>query len=241
MSLMKGIPIPERSDRLELMDDPNPDRSDLAANLRDIRLMNRWLGGTAFALHHVRRLLAGHTQASLLDVATGSADIPLALRRWAARRGAMLEVTGLDASDAILREADKPAEAAGLHLVQGDARCLPWRDESYDVVMCCLAIHHFGPGDVETVLSEMWRTCRIGTVVIDLARSYEAYAATWLLTKAPIFNGMTQNDGPLSVLRAYTPEELGTLAQRSGLRHIRQRRHYPFRQALVATKAEAGD
>jgi ubiquinone/menaquinone biosynthesis C-methylase UbiE len=126
---------------------------------------------------------------------------------------------------------------APVRLVQGDARSLPWPEESFDLVTCSLAIHHFSTEEAPCVLSEMWRVTRGSALVVDLTRSYPAYAGVWLATRIVARNRMTRHDGPLSVLRAYTKDELHRLAVGAGWKNLSLQRHAFFRQTLLGRKS----
>ena len=99
-----------------------------------------------------------------------------------------------------------------MRLARADGRELPWTDGAFEIVSCCLALHHFPPVEAARVLREMWRVASGGIVVTDLTRSYPAYVGTWLATRTVASNVLTRHDGPLSVLRAYTPQEMRELA-----------------------------
>jgi len=231
---MNGIVRPSRRGTPELLDEPHAVLADLSANLRDIRNLNRWFGGTSLALNTVLRLTSGCTAVSVLDVATGSADIPLALWHTLRRAGLEPSIVALDSSAEVLAEAAAQLGGGAVELQQGDARALPYPDDSFDIVLCCLALHHFSPSEATSVLREMWRVARRGIIVTDLRRGYLAYASTWLATRTVARNRLTRHDGPLSVLRAYTPDELSGLARRAGIPNPTIERHIFFRQSLVA-------
>src|SRR5574342_621141 len=77
-------------DQPEWMDDAHADPTLLAGNLRALVRVNRWLGGVHLTLRALGKLTAGlrpGAQLQVLDVATGAADIPRAVRAWAERRG----------------------------------------------------------------------------------------------------------------------------------------------------------
>ncbi|MDQ2745049.1 MAG: methyltransferase domain-containing protein, partial [Chloroflexota bacterium] len=223
----------------ELLDDPALVLTDLPANLRDIRRLNRWLGGTRIALGQLAPLLPDAPAVSLLDVATGSGDFPLAATHWASRKGMALQATGLDSSTDVLAEARELCRDT-ISLMVGDARSLDVADESFDVVTCCLALHHFSEPDAAQVLAEMWRVARHAILVVDLTRGYVAYAGTWLAVQVMARSRLTCHDGPLSVLRAFTPPELRRLAVVAGVPHSRVTVHPLFRQVLVARKDSRG-
>src|ERR1051325_10085379 len=83
----------------ELMDDPNVPRRELGRALRYIRAVNRNLGGVRALLNHLKDWSVRWPKdrpVTMLDVATGSADLPLAAWRWARGAGFDLRVTAID-------------------------------------------------------------------------------------------------------------------------------------------------
>ena len=71
------------------------------------------------------------TQAiSVLDLATGSGDIPLAISRWAKRKGLAMTIVASDFSEPILREARKLLTShPKITLARYDARAVPLPDK----------------------------------------------------------------------------------------------------------------
>ena len=228
------LPTSSRDRRQELLDRPESVRNDLPDNLRDIRRLNTWTGGTALAVRTIVQLLEP-PEGSLLDVATGSADVPVAAIRAAARRGIKLTAVGLDSSGDILHEAGQ-VTGGSVDLVLADARKLPFQDNCFDVASLCLALHHFDPPDAAAVLGEMWRVACRGVVVVDLRRGPLGLAGVWLLTRTIARNRLTRHDGPLSVRRAYTPAEVRELAAQAGIPESIVTVHGPGRLTLVARK-----
>ncbi len=97
---------------------------------------------------------------AVLDVATGTAQIPLAL---SGRTGPSGRIVGLDITPAMLLRGRTNLATAGssgaVHLVCGSALELPFPDAAYDVVTCALGTHHM---DVPRMLAEMRRVLRPG-------------------------------------------------------------------------------
>ncbi|HEX8362929.1 MAG TPA: methyltransferase domain-containing protein [Longimicrobium sp.] len=222
----------------ERMDAPDADPRELARSLADLRGVNRWLGGTRVVLHHLARLVERHPRREyrVLDVATGSADIPLAVADWGRRRGVKIRVVATDAHPATLAEARaRVAADPDVTAEPADALALPHADGSFDFALCSTALHHFDSDeDCVRVLRELDRVTRLGAIVNDLHRTRMAYVGARLL--AATFwrtHPITRNDGPLSVQRSFTPEELRSLAARAGLRGAEAFAHVPFRVALV--------
>lgn len=233
---MPAILIPARVDDAELLDDAGQHTGDLAANLSDIRRLNRWFGGTSLVLRLLSEIRRMPESLRVLDVATGSADIPYAILRWGEQRGITCELMAVDVCPLVLAEAKKFVRHTSIQLCLADAGALPFDNASFDIVTCCLALHHFDPGQAQQVLREMWRVTRGAVLVTDLRRGYAGYAGAWLASRVVARNGLTRHDAPLSVLRAYTPFELADLASQAEIRGARIRTHRYFRQSLVAWK-----
>lgn len=238
------FPVPRRRFDAELLDDPDDrmEQGELDGTLADLRLVNRRLGGVSASLGHLSELseaILGRSTATpgpleVLDVASGSADIPVEMVRWARRRGINIRVTALDVSRKIIKHARK--QAAGypeIGFVVADGLDLPFADNTFDIVHCSLALHHFREDGARTLLSEIARTARGGYIVCDLRRSWVAYALIFILTRFMTKNRMTRNDGPVSVLRSFTKHELSALAGQAGLRGYSVREHPFWRMALV--------
>jgi len=232
------------SHAVELLDGPLDDPAALAANLRDLRRVNRWLGGVALSVAGVDALAAHREHLTLLDVGTGGADIPMALIERARRRGRRLRVVGIDSRPEVLVAAvrARPAVASteGLELRLGDGRSLPYPDASFDVAHASLVLHHLPPEAAETLLREMARVARLGVVVNDLDRSWLGWAGAWLLAHLLTADRYTRHDAPLSVRRAYRPEEMTGLLRAAGLVPVRTvRGAFGQRYAIAAITAGA--
>ncbi len=212
------------------MDSPVDAPDELERNLADIEFANRWLGGTAPLRREVRRSGAR----TILDVGSGSADIPQALVRDGRRRGVDVRATCLDRSEAMIAIARKRTGGDDrLTFVCADGERLPFGDASFDLVTCSLALHHFEPPAARDLLREMRRVARVAPIVCDLTRSRLGWAATWLYAHAMSRNRLTRHDAPLSVRRAYEPGEAVALARESGWHNPRAHSEPFFRMTLT--------
>ena len=236
---LPSLPVPARRDDAELIDAPSEHARELSGSLADVRGVNRLLGGTAVALAFLRDRpeLSPGASATLLDVGTGSADVPLAMAGWARRRGVRLRVTATDLNPEMLEIARVHVRGrGGLDLRVADALALPYPDGSYDYVTCNMTLHHFAPADAVRVLGELWRVARRAVLVSDIRRGRPGYWGARLWFALTTRNPLTVHDGPLSVLRAYTVEELRALGREAGLERALVRPRPVFRLELRAEK-----
>ena len=117
-------------------------------------------------LHHRWRQRAADLAAlapgdDALDVATGTGDLAIELRR---RVGASGEVVGSDFSDAMLELARE--KAGDVRFEHGNALGLPYEDDSFDAATVGFGARNFS--DLAQGLSEMTRVVRPGGRVVVL-------------------------------------------------------------------------
>jgi hypothetical protein len=189
-----------------MMDDPDVDRTDLDRSLRFIRMVNRRLGGAGAVVRHFARWSsrwpAGET-IRVIDIGTGSADIPLAITRWAQRAG----------------------EVPSIELVQADALQIMDRFEAgtFDYAHAGMFLHHLDDIEVMTALRIMHRLAGRGLIWNDLVRGTVELLLVRLLTLGR--PAIVHHDGIASVAAGFTRHEALDLARRVGLPDIAYRRH----------------
>ena len=240
---MMAIPMQRLADASEHLDGPLTDQGMLAGNLRDLRRINRLLGGVDLSRRAIDSLL-GTRRAPIrvLDIGTGGADIPVALLASWRRRGVEARVTGIDSRHEVLQAAiaERPLlrRIAELELVEADGLALPYADGSFDVAHASLLLHHLEPPQAEILIHEMARVASNGIVVNDLARGPLAWLGAWLLVHVATRNRFTRHDAPLSVRRSYTLSEARALVGRAGLRIIHAETSvFGQRWAIAAVRA----
>lgn len=232
--------ITRRTRTPEMMDDPDVEPEALEESLRFIRMVNRRLGGTGALVGRLKRWAAGWDPTAtirLIDLGTGSADIPLAVSRWARRAGHRVRITAVDAHPATLSVARRlTAGCDDIEVVEADARLLMERYDpgSFDYAHAGMFLHHLEDIEVLTVLRIMDRLSTRGIVWNDLVRGAPWRLAVRLLTagRAP----MIRHDGRASVAAGFTRREALDLARRAGLARIEHRRHLAGRFTLATTK-----
>ena len=150
------------------------------------------------------------------------------------RRGGSVRVVLLDRNLETLVLA-RVAGRTGPEILRvcADATALPFRDAGVDVVTASLVLHHLSPDAAVASLAAMREAARLGVVVNDLLRTRPVWllvlVGTWLFARR-----VSRHDGPLSVRRAYAPDELRALGEKAGWPRMTIRRYPPLGR-LVAT------
>jgi demethylmenaquinone methyltransferase/2-methoxy-6-polyprenyl-1,4-benzoquinol methylase len=114
---------------------------------------------------------------AVLDVATGTADVALAI----AKRYPQATVVGLDPSTGMLDVGQKKIDSIGLEdrvrLIEGDAQAMPFEDDQF--AASCIAFGIRNVPDRDRGLSEMVRCTRSGgaVVVLELGEPRQGFLA----------------------------------------------------------------
>ncbi|MDA1052629.1 MAG: methyltransferase domain-containing protein [Planctomycetota bacterium] len=220
----------------EQMDDPALDRHEHEQALRALRRINAWTGNAALAWKHVSWAARECRERPLrvLDIATGAADIPIALLKMSVARGVKLEMEACDFSEQALAFATEQCAAANvaLRLFRHDI-LLDELPDHYDIVMCSQFLHHLPNEDVVMVLHKMKSAASKRVVVVDLERSRANWLQVWFATRVLSRSKVVHFDGPQSIRATFTVAEFKSLAQQVGFATFEVHRKWPCRFVLV--------
>jgi len=216
----------------ELMDRPQPVTAELVSDLRNLRQLNRHFGSYALTTHFLRRWIQPGMRLRVLDLATGSGDIPRLVIDYARKIGASVTVDAIDQQSSTLEIArGLSAGYPEIDFQQGDALSFG-EERQYDIVLSSLVLHHFDEATAVRMLERCRYLSRKFVLVSDLRRGLLASVGVYLLTALIYRDLMTKTDGRLSAARAFSFREFGSLAKRAGWRNFGHRKFRFARQAL---------
>ena len=162
-------------------------------------------------------LSLGVAEGHALDIGTGPGVIPIMLAAGVPG----LRLTGVDLSQPMLQKAREAAEEAGvadrLDFRVGDAKSLPFSEQSFDLVLCNSLLHHL-PAPL-ALLNEISRLVRPGGAILlrDLRRPSRLEFPLHALWFGRHYSGVMSQLYRDSLQAAYTRAELECLLRRSQL------------------------
>ena len=216
----------------ELMDRPQPVSDELKRDLGNLRQLNRFFGSYSLVRRFLRHWIKPGEHLRVLDLATGSGDIPRLAVDHARSLPATVKVDAIDQQASTLeiaRQLSSQYPEISFHL----ANAMEWQpDEPYDIVHCSLALHHFSEADAVRLLQRCRELSRKFVLVSDLRRGLLASVGVYLLTATIFREPMTRSDGRASAARAFSFAELRDLAHRAGWQNFGHRKFRFARQAI---------
>lgn len=219
----------------ELMDDPALDAGEHRRALAALARINRISGSAGVLWPSIRKLARElNRPLRLLDVATGSGDVPRKLLARASRAGIALEISACDLSPVAIAEATREPSTARFFVHDVLHTPLP---TGFDIVTCSLFLHHLSEEDAIALFANMESATRHLILVNDLWRSRFNFCAVWFACHMLTRSRVVRFDGPASVRSAFTPLEAIALAARAGLEGATARGAFPGRFLLSWRRA----
>ena len=208
---MTTIDFSVRSATDELMDTEEVSFEEFRACLVDLATVNRLTLAYRPTIAFFESLLArgGRRDRPLrvLDVGSGYGDMLRRVAAWGDARGVALELTGVDMNPWSARAArEATPESLGIEWVTADAFAYAPEHE-VDVIVSSLFTHHLSDHELVRFIAFMQAHARVGWFVNDLHRHPLPYAFFKRWSKLARFHRFVQHDGPVSIARAFSPQD----------------------------------
>src|SRR5512140_3333969 len=217
---------------LEIMDRPQPVSPELERDLERLRQLNCWFGSHRLVLSFVRRWIMPGTQMRVVDLATGSGDIPRLLVDHARKIGAQIEIDAVDRQAATL-EIARRLSVGYPEISYHAANILEWDcAQRYDIALCSLVVHHFIDDDAVKLLRQCSALSKRFVLVSDLRRGFLLRTGVYMLTALIFREPMTRFDARLSAQRAFSFVEMREIAIQAGWENFHHKKFRFARQAV---------
>jgi 2-polyprenyl-3-methyl-5-hydroxy-6-metoxy-1,4-benzoquinol methylase len=217
---------------LEIMDRPQQVSPELERDLERLRQLNRWFGSYRLVLRFMRRWILPDAQLRIVDLATGSGDIPRLVVDHARHVGAHIEIDAVDRQASTL-EIARGLSAGYPEISYHSADILDWRSaQMYDIALCSLVLHHFSDENAVELLRRCRQLSKRFVLVSDLRRGLLLRTGVYILTALMFREEMTRFDARLSAERAFSFSEMQELGNRAAWQNFRHKKFRFGRQAI---------
>jgi SAM-dependent methyltransferase len=226
-----AVDFDHRADTPELMDDPTVDYETFRACLVDLAKVNRMTLAYRPTMAFLNRLHeAGlwpqDRPAVILDVGSGYGDMLRRIKTWARARRLDVRLQGLDRNPWAARAAERAPGSEGIQWLSED---LFDHSSGADIIISSLFTHHLDDDSLARFLRWQEANARIGWFVNDLLRHPFSYYGFALLSRVMMWHPFVRHDGPVSISRAFRPEDWTVLLAKAGAHQARIEPWFPFR------------
>jgi 2-polyprenyl-3-methyl-5-hydroxy-6-metoxy-1,4-benzoquinol methylase len=229
--------LKQRSSLPEKMDASDVPDGAVRKALRELELINRWLGGYNVTIHALESLKWREGRVKIMDVGSGGGDTIRAIAKWAEQKDKRVELVGIDINPAMTRYASKRSQLnPHIHFRTADVFDDALLEETPDIVMCNLFAHHFDGQDLVALIKRMHQLASNAIVINDLHRHPIAYHSIRLLTRVFSRSHLVKYDGPLSVARSLRRKEWLEVLGHAGITQFEIQWRWAWRWEIVITK-----
>lgn len=226
----------QRSYDKEIMDDLQVGGEILKQTLRELRTINRFLGGNHVTTSGLNILLGQEKsrEYTIADIGCGGGDMLKVMADWASKNKFKCKFIGIDANDHTIGLAKENLKNyPNVSFLVQNVFDQDFQNLKVDVVTCTLFTHHFTDEELIILMRVFKKGASLGMVINDLHRHPLAYYSIKLLTSLFSKSPMVQNDGPLSVLRGFSRKDIKHILQEAGVGPFQIQWNWAFRWRVI--------
>lgn len=222
------------------MDDLNCKGEVVAQTLRELEIINTWLGGNQVTLNALNKCLKKASMSSdrsplrIADLGCGGGDMLKLIAKRFRKERRPVQLIGIDANPFILDYARKnTSDFAEIDYQQYDVLSENFKKEKYDIVNCTLFCHHFDDAGLKKLLSRLKSQTSTAIIINDIHRHWFAYHSIKWLTVLFSKSEMVKYDAKISVLRAFRKSELEKTIREAGFTNFSIEWKWAFRYEVI--------
>jgi SAM-dependent methyltransferase len=219
---MAALDFSSRSSTPELMDIEVTGFEEFRDCLVDLERVNLWTMTYRPMMAFMDRLLAAGVLPRdrplvVVDVGSGYGGMLRKIDDWAAKRGIAVDLTGVDLN---------PWSAVASTAATGPDRPIRWvtanlfdykPEGGIDLIVSSQFTHHLDDDGLVRFLAWMEETAKLGWFVSDLHRHKLPYHFFRIWSRLARWHRFVQNDGPISISRAFVAADWRRLIARAGI------------------------
>jgi len=229
--------LTHRSYKKELLDGNDLSFADIKQNMQELDKINHLLGGHATTVQGVSKLIKKgslqHT-VSIVEIGCGGGDNLRVIKKWCAKNGIAVRLTGVDINQDCIAFAKSRKENNNIDFICSDYSKAVFATPP-NIIFSSLFCHHFTDAQLVAMLQWMKQNTSTGFFINDLHRHPFAYYSILIFTKLLSRSRLVKNDAPLSVQRSFIKKEWQQLFQLAGIYQFAISWKWAFRWLIVFT------
>jgi 2-polyprenyl-3-methyl-5-hydroxy-6-metoxy-1,4-benzoquinol methylase len=225
-----------RSYLKELLDNDKIDTKDLFQNLKELHIINQYLGGYNASIKGLDKIQKNYKNIkNILDIGFGGGDSIKKFANYYKGQQPPLFFYGVDLKQDCIKYATKNLES----IQNKKLICDNYKNigtellTNIDVIHCSLFLHHLTEDEIID-LFKFIKSNKCILLVNDLHRNWLAYYSIKFLTMMFSKSFLVKNDAPLSVLRGFKKTELIELVKKAGFIDFSVNWNWAFRLSIIA-------
>lgn len=225
-----------RTNAKELLDDEQVPFEAIQQNMKELNIINTYLGGHAITIKGVQKILQTCTAGqpvTICEIGCGGGDNLMAIAKWCLKNKIEAHFVGIDIKPACISFAKHQCKALNAEWIAADYLHADLSQKKPDIIFSSLFCHHFSEDELVHMFRWMQQNAAKGFFINDLQRHPLAYHSIKLITKLFSKSYLVKNDAPLSVARAFTKREWIQLLEWAGIRNYSLQWKWAFRYLIT--------
>jgi len=203
-----------RVNKPEFLDASDCDPQLAAGSYWFMQLVNRLAGGTKAVKNFLARETSECDQTRtlrVLDIGSGTCDIPLAVTKWANKQGRRIEFTCIDTNQTALKIAEQNIRKSGYDSIElKNINFFEFQPRhNFDYAIGSMFLHHFEDEQIPALIKKLRSYVLRGILINDLRRNSISYMICFFIVC--LLPGPIRHDALLSICKGFKSDELHRL------------------------------
>jgi 2-polyprenyl-3-methyl-5-hydroxy-6-metoxy-1,4-benzoquinol methylase len=227
-----------RSYKKELLDNDNIPFADIQQNMKELNIINSYLGGHKITIAGLKKIISGQSlnkPISVCEIGCGGGDNLKALDNYCRQNKINATFIGIDIKPECIAFAKHQYPLLNAEWITNDYQLVDFMAKKPDIIFSSLFCHHFTEEELSPMLLWMKKNAVVGFFINDLQRHPLAYYSIKFITQLFSKSYLVKNDAPLSVARGFTKKEWNKIFNPAGISQYSITWKWAFRHLIVCT------
>jgi SAM-dependent methyltransferase len=228
--------LKKRATESEMMDNPLVPAKDVHNALRELEIVNKYLGGYSVITDALRDLNIS-SGCSIMDIGCGGGDMLRVISKYFKEKNIDLRLFGVDINPFVVSYAQSKSasfqDITYLNLDINEEQILAYKP---DIIINSLFCHHFDDENLLKLIDRCFSLAEKAVVINDLHRHPVAYYSIKGITNIFSKSYLVKYDAPLSVARSLKKNEWINIISEAGIKDYQINWKWAWRWQIILKK-----